>query len=135
MLRRSRRSCGRRDGEHDLSPYLLKGAATGYRMGNQIFDSILADGLNCPITLVHMGVTAENIAAKYGVSRHEQDGSPPTARQVLRRAARAEFKPRSPVEIKRGKGTIVFKVDEHRAIPKNQISLWTQAGLQRKAAR
>jgi acetyl-CoA C-acetyltransferase len=56
------------------APYLLKKARFGYRMGNdQLLDSMIADGLNCPITLVHMGVTAENISAKYGVSRREQD--------------------------------------------------------------
>ena len=40
---------------------------------DQLLDSMIADGLTCPITLVHMGVTAENVAAKYGISREEQD--------------------------------------------------------------
>jgi acetyl-CoA C-acetyltransferase len=56
------------------APYILKKARFGVRMGHdQLLDSMIADGLTCPITLVHMGVTAENIAAKYGISREEQD--------------------------------------------------------------
>ncbi len=99
-----------------LAPYLLKKARFGYRMGNdQIFDSMIADGLNCPITLVHMGVTAENIAAKYGISRREQDEFAAES-QAKYFAAQREGKFQSeivPVEIKRGKETIPFQVDEH----------------------
>jgi acetyl-CoA C-acetyltransferase len=99
-----------------LSPYLLRKARYGYRMGNdQIFDSMIADGLNCPITLVHMGVTAENIAEKYGVSRREQDEFAADSQAKYFAALRAgKFEAEiTPVEIKRGKETIVFKVDEH----------------------
>jgi acetyl-CoA C-acetyltransferase len=57
-----------------LAPYLLAKARTGYRMGHeQIIDSMIADGLSCPLTFTHMGITAENIAAKYGISREAQD--------------------------------------------------------------
>ncbi len=56
------------------SPYVLAKARYGYRMGpDKIIDSMIADGLSCPITLTHMGVTAENIAAKYGITRDAQD--------------------------------------------------------------
>lgn len=56
------------------APYLSKKARYGLRMGHdQLIDSMINDGLTCPITLVHMGVTAENVAAKYGISRQEQD--------------------------------------------------------------
>src|SRR5262249_44886946 len=52
------------------APYISKKARFGIRMGHdQLLDSMIADGLTCPITLVHMGITAENIAAKYGISR------------------------------------------------------------------
>src|SRR5580704_14601160 len=98
------------------APYLLKKARYGYRMGNdQIFDSMIADGLNCPITLVHMGVTAENIAAKYGVSRREQDEFAADSQAKYFAALRAgKFETEiTPVEIKRGKETVLFKVDEH----------------------
>jgi acetyl-CoA C-acetyltransferase len=99
-----------------LAPYLLKKARFGYRMGNdQIFDSMIADGLNCPITLVHMGVTAENIAARYGVSRREQDEFAADSQAKFFAAQRAgKFDAEiTPVEIKRGKETVLFKVDEH----------------------
>src|SRR2546428_517122 len=56
------------------APYLLKKARFGIRMGHdELLDSMIADGLTCPITFVHMGVTAENIATKYGIPREEQD--------------------------------------------------------------
>ncbi len=56
------------------APYLLRKARYGYRLGHeQLFDAMISDGLTCPITHVHMGVTAENIATKYGLSRDEQD--------------------------------------------------------------
>ncbi|MBI5503591.1 MAG: acetyl-CoA C-acetyltransferase [Deltaproteobacteria bacterium] len=57
-----------------LAPYLLAKARFGYRMGpEQIIDSMIADGLSCPLTFTHMGITAENIAAKYGITREAQD--------------------------------------------------------------
>ncbi|MGO9059799.1 MAG: thiolase family protein [Candidatus Binataceae bacterium] len=99
-----------------LAPYLLKKARFGYRMGNdQIFDSMIADGLNCPITLVHMGVTAENIAVKYGLSRREQDEFAAESQAKYFAALRAgKFQAEIiPVEIKRGRETVEFKVDEH----------------------
>jgi acetyl-CoA C-acetyltransferase len=56
------------------APYFLRKARYGYRLGHdQLFDSMIADGLTCPITAVHMGITAENIAAKYEIGRGEQD--------------------------------------------------------------
>src|SRR5262245_53544065 len=56
------------------APYLLKGARWGYRMGNaEAVDSMLHEGLTCAIAGCHMGVTAEAIATRYGVSRTDQD--------------------------------------------------------------
>src|ERR1700723_116301 len=55
-------------------PYLLKGARTGYRLGHQeIFDSMIVDGLWDAYENYHMGQTAENVAEKYGITRQEQD--------------------------------------------------------------
>ncbi len=55
-------------------PYLLKSARSGYRMGNgELVDSTVADGLWDVFNDYHMGVTAENLAAKYGITRPEQD--------------------------------------------------------------
>src|SRR5207253_1618838 len=56
------------------APYLLKGARWGYRMGHaEAIDSMLAEGLTCAMGSCHMGVTAEEIAARHKVSRADQD--------------------------------------------------------------
>jgi acetyl-CoA C-acetyltransferase len=56
------------------APFLLPGARWGYRMGQaQVVDSMIAEGLTCAIEGCHMGVTAEAIATRFGVTREEQD--------------------------------------------------------------
>ena len=56
------------------APFLLKQARTGYRMGNgELVDEMIQDGLWDAFNGYHMGMTAENVAAKYGISRSEQD--------------------------------------------------------------
>ncbi len=56
------------------APYMLKKARSGYRMGHdQVFDSMILDGLTCSIGKTHMGITAENLAEQYKISREEQD--------------------------------------------------------------
>ncbi len=56
------------------APYLLKGARWGYRMGNaEAIDSMLNEGLTCAIGASHMGITAEEVATRYNVSRGDQD--------------------------------------------------------------
>jgi acetyl-CoA C-acetyltransferase len=56
------------------APYLLDGARWGYRMGHaELIDSMLHEGLTCAIGSCHMGHTAEAVAARYGVSREDQD--------------------------------------------------------------
>jgi acetyl-CoA C-acetyltransferase len=100
------------------APYLLKKARFGIRMGHdELLDSMIADGLTCPITLVHMGITAENVAAKYGISREAQDQF--AAESQAKAAAAIEggkFK-REIVAVqvpgrKRGE-FVTFEVDEH----------------------
>lgn len=55
-------------------PYLLPGARFGYRLGHgQVVDALHQDGFICALTGQHMGTTAENVAAKYGISRQESD--------------------------------------------------------------
>ena len=69
------------------APYLLKGARWGYRLGHaEAIDSMLAEGLTCAINSCHMGMTAEEIAGRYGVSRADQDAF---AAESQRRAVRA----------------------------------------------
>lgn len=56
------------------APYILRSARWGQRMGNgQIEDTMVQDGLTDIFNNYHMGITAENIAEKYGLSREEQD--------------------------------------------------------------
>ena len=57
------------------APYLLKNARWGYRLGNgELIDAMIHDGLSCSLSnYIHMGVTAENIAERYQISRAEQD--------------------------------------------------------------
>jgi acetyl-CoA C-acetyltransferase len=58
----------------NLGPYLLPGARSGYRLGNQtVVDSTVHDGLWCSSCDVHMGIHAERVAAKHEVTRQAQD--------------------------------------------------------------
>ncbi|HEY7545750.1 MAG TPA: beta-ketoacyl synthase N-terminal-like domain-containing protein, partial [Blastocatellia bacterium] len=69
------------------APYLLTDARWGYRMGNgQIIDYMVSEGLTCAMEHCHMGVTAENIAAEFGITRADQDAF---AAESQRRAAEA----------------------------------------------
>jgi acetyl-CoA C-acetyltransferase len=69
------------------APFLLKDARWGYRMGHtEAIDSMLQEGLTCAIEGCHMGVTAEEIVRRYGVSRADQDRF---AAESQRRAAQA----------------------------------------------
>jgi acetyl-CoA C-acetyltransferase len=99
------------------APYLLQKARFGYRLGHgEMLDSMIADGLSCPITHVHMGVTAENIAKKYEIGRREQDEFAAES-QARAGAAQTAGKFRAeivPVEVpgkKKGE-TVQFAVDE-----------------------
>lgn len=57
-----------------LAPYVLPKARTGLRMGHtQLIDSMIQDGLWDAFNDHHMGITAENLVARYGLSREEQD--------------------------------------------------------------
>ena len=99
------------------SPYLLRRARWGQRLGHgQVEDTILADGLTCPITSVHMGVTAEQIARKYGISREEQDRFAVRSQEKAQRAIKdGKFEGEIvPVQIPQPKGDqLMFAQDEH----------------------
>ncbi|GAV25837.1 acetyl-CoA acetyltransferase [Carboxydothermus islandicus] len=113
-----------------LAPYVLPKARTGYRMGHDtLIDSMIKDGLWCAFTDVHMGITAENIAEKYNITREEQDKF---ALQSQERAIKAidegKFKDEIvPVTIPQKKGEpLVFSTDE---FPKRGTSLEKLATL------
>jgi len=99
------------------APYILKGARWGYRMGNgEVVDSMIAEGLTCAMNACHMGITAEEVAARYNVARADQDAF---AAESQRRAAAAIQEGRFadeivPVDIPQKKGEPVrFTVDEY----------------------
>jgi len=98
------------------APYLLEGARSGYRMGDQkAVDSMIRDGLWCAFNDYHMGITAENLCAKYELSREEQDQFAAWSQEKAQKAlAEGRFKDEIvPVEIPQRKGDPVkFEVDE-----------------------
>ena len=56
------------------APYLLKNARDGFKMGDQkLVDTLTSDGLTCVFNDYHMGITAENLASEYSITREEQD--------------------------------------------------------------
>lgn len=97
-------------------PYLLQKARQGYRMGDgKVQDAMLADGLVCQLAGGHMGMTAENIAEKYGITREECDALAVTSHNNAVRANDEGIFDREivPVELKSKKGSTFFSKDEH----------------------
>jgi acetyl-CoA C-acetyltransferase len=97
------------------APYMLPSARWGNRMGDAKMIDMMVGALHDPFQVIHMGITAENVAAKYGISRDEQDALAVESHQRAARAAAAGyFKSQIlPIEIASRKGTVVFDADEH----------------------
>jgi len=99
------------------TPYYLMRARQGYRLGHgeQILDGLMVGGLIDPWNNYHMGVTAENIAEMYNISREEQDELALLSHQRACRAiANGWFKDEIvPVEVTTRKGTVIVDTDEH----------------------
>jgi len=99
------------------APYLMSKARYGYRLGHdQLLDAIISDGLTCPINRVHMGITAENVAEKYGISRQAQDEFAAASQRKAAAAmdSGAFDEEIFPVELPAKKGDpVVVKRDEH----------------------
>jgi len=100
-----------------MAPHLLQGSREGYRMGDaKIVDSMILDGLWDVYNQYHMGVTAENVAKKYGVTREEQDAFAAASQQKAEAAQKAgRFRDEIiPLEIPQRKGpAVVFDTDEY----------------------
>ena len=112
------------------APYLMMQGRTGYRMGHgQILDSMIVDGLTDSFNNYHMGITAENIAERWKISREEQDAF---ALESQRRAEEAQKSGRFvdeivPVSIPQRKGDpIIFDMDE---FPKHGLKAEKLAAL------
>src|SRR5436853_1924744 len=100
------------------APYLLPQARKGYRLGNsQIIDSVVNDGLWDIYNNYHMGMTGENVADKYSVTREQQDGYAVNShRKAVQAWKECRFKGQIvPVEIpakKKGEAPVLFDKDE-----------------------
>ena len=100
------------------APYLLPQARKGYRLGNaQIVDSMVNDGLWDIYNNYHMGITGENVAEKYGITREEQDEYALNShRKALAAIKECRFKSQIvPVELapkKKGGEPVIFDKDE-----------------------
>jgi acetyl-CoA C-acetyltransferase len=108
--------------------YLMPGARWGARMGDTQLLDMMVGALTDPFDTVHMGITAENVAAKWGISRTMQDE---LAVESHRRAAAAiekgHFRSQIlPIELKSKKGTVQFDTDEH---PRADTTMDTLAKL------
>src|SRR2546428_11807396 len=100
------------------APYLLPQARKGYRLGNaQIIDSMVRDGLWDIYNDYHMGITGENVAQKYGITREQQDQFALNShRKAVAAIKECRFKSQIvPVELpakKKGESPIIFDKDE-----------------------
>jgi len=97
------------------APYWLPSARFGQRMGDATMVDPMTGALTCPFNDYHMGITAENVAERWNVSREDQDA---LAVESHNRAERAITEKRFeaqilPVELKTRKGTTIFAQDEH----------------------
>ncbi|SHI26884.1 acetyl-CoA C-acetyltransferase [Desulfosporosinus lacus] len=112
------------------APFVLDQARWGQRMGNgTIVDSMIKDGLWCAFNDYHMGITAENVAERFGIGRVEQDefaaGSQEKAVAAIEKGRFAEEI--VPVVIPKRKGEpIIFDTDEH---PRTGTTVETLAKL------
>jgi len=100
------------------APYLLPQARKGYRLGNaQIIDSMVQDGLWDVYNNYHMGMTGENVAEKYGITRAEQDEFAANShRKAIAAQRECRFKAQIlPVELparKKSQPAVIFDKDE-----------------------
>ncbi len=98
------------------SPHVLNNSRDGFRMGDaKLVDTMIVDGLWDVYNQYHMGITAENVAKQFGISREEQDAFA-LASQNKAEAAQKDGKFKDeilPFEIAQKKGSIIFDQDEY----------------------
>jgi acetyl-CoA C-acetyltransferase len=105
-------------GQESMSsaPHVLQGSREGFRMGDaKLTDSMIHDGLWDIYNDYHMGVTAENVAQRFEISRRDQDEFAVASQQKAEAAQKAgRFKSEiAPIEIVTRKATTVFDTDEY----------------------
>ncbi|CAN0193641.1 unnamed protein product [Phaeothamnion confervicola] len=99
-----------------MSNHVLPGSRDGFRMGDaKMIDTMIVDGLWDVYNQYHMGVTAENVAAEYAVTRAEQDEFAAASQQKAEAAMKAgRFNDEiAAVEVPSRKGPVVFNTDEY----------------------
>jgi len=103
-------------------PYLLPAERWGARMGNGATIDMMVGALTDPFQTVHMGITAENVAKQWGISREDQDALAVESHQRATRAIQeGRFKAQIVgIELKSRKGVTVFDTDEH---PRTDVKL------------
>ena len=108
--------------------YLLPALRWGQRMNDGSTVDMMVGALTDPFDKVHMGVTAENIAAKWQISREEQDKfAAESHRRAIIAIDKGYFKTQIlPIEISTGKETFIFDIDEH---PRQNTSVQSLAKL------
>lgn len=112
------------------SPYLMNGARAGLRLGHgQLTDSVIQDGLWDAFNDYHMGITAENLAEKYAISRSEQDEFALRSQQKTQAAQQAgRFVPEiTPVEVAKPKGEVLRVASDEQ--PRGDATLESLARL------
>ncbi len=112
-----------------IAPHVLNGSRDGFRMGDaKMIDSMIVDGLWDAFNQYHMGVTAENVAKEYAVTREEQDEFAVKSQNKTEAAQKAgRFKDEIiPFEIKSKKGPVLFADDEY---PRHGATLEAMKGL------
>ncbi|MCP3721618.1 acetyl-CoA C-acyltransferase family protein [Paraburkholderia sp. CNPSo 3272] len=97
------------------APYSMPAARFGQRMGDTQLVDMIIGALHDPFQTIHMGVTAENVAKKFGITREAQDAlALESHRRAERAIAEGRFKDQIlPVAIKSKKGEVLFDADEH----------------------
>lgn len=87
----------------------------GARMGDTKMIDMMVGAVTDPFGAGHMGVTAENVAEKFGITREEQDAfALDSQKKALAAIAAGHFKSQiAPIELKTRKGTVIFDTDEH----------------------
>jgi acetyl-CoA C-acetyltransferase len=97
------------------APYILPAARWGARMGDMKGIDMMVGALHDPFHVIHMGVTAENVAKEFNVSREEQDAlAVESHKRAANAIAKGYFKEQIlPIEVKTRKGPVMFDTDEH----------------------
>lgn len=97
------------------APYILPEARFGKKMGDMAAIDMMLATLHCPFGSGHMGVTAENVAAKYGIDRATQDAFALASQQRAAAAISAGYfeSQIEPIEVRQGRKTVLFDTDEH----------------------